>query len=262
VTVTDPGPDVNAGKYTGLHTKYYDAAGFDPIACPMLRDDGLDSNCPSEQQRTMSTEDGPVAQCPACGAELPTARYEKTVTCTYCSAKHVNTTCLALQSEVLVRCKFGYELTRVTSCNDPAAIGLADRTGVVDLDDVIPVVRVTGPLEKGVEVFRRGDLAWERTWTASALRNGHVQVKHGDGAFQGEFFDERAALDEIRLDARRSRQRSALQAFVTNLREEPILTIVTQVSEITGSFVRAVYSLIVVSIVVALVIAAFKLLLS
>jgi hypothetical protein len=212
----------------------------------------------------MSTEDGPVAQCPACGAELPLARYEKTVTCTYCSAKHANTTSLVLESEVLVPGTFGHELTRVASCTDPAAIRLADRVGVVDLDDVIPVVRVEGPLEKGVEVFRRGELGWERTWTASALRDGRVRVKHRDAAFQSEFFDEEAAVDDIRLDARRSQQRSrnALQAFMTNLREDPIMTIATQFSRIMEGFMRAAYLVIVLAIAVAFAIGVFKFLLS
>jgi hypothetical protein len=209
---------------------------------------------------SLLTEDGRVAQCPACGAELPLARYEKTVTCTYCSAKHANTTSLVLESEVLVPCELGYELTRVTSCTDPAAIRLADRDGVVDLDDVIPVVRVEGPLEKGVEVFRRGELGWERTWTASALRNGRVQVKHGDAAFQSDFFDEKAAQDDIRLDARRSQQRSrnALQAFMTNLREDPITTVVSQFSRIMEGFMKAASFLIGLAIAIAFAIAAIK----
>jgi hypothetical protein len=126
----------------------------------------------------MAIEDAPAPRCPACGGDLPVAPYEKTVTCTYCSAQHANTACLALESEVLVASPFGYELRRVTRCEGPTAIGLAGRDGLLHVDDLIPVVRVTGPLAEHVEVFRRGNAAWVRTWTASSLRDGRVKVKH------------------------------------------------------------------------------------
>jgi hypothetical protein len=204
----------------------------------------------------MAIEDAPAPRCPACGGDLPVAPYEKTVTCTYCSAQHANTACLALESEVLVASPFGYELRRVTRCEGPTAIGLAGRDGLLHVDDLIPVVRVTGPLAEHVEVFRRGNAAWVRTWTASSLRDGRVKVKHEGAAFQSSFFDQHASLDDLRLDARPSKQqrRSWLQALGANLREAPIATLVTVIS----NGIRAALLLVLVAIAVAVAFVAYK----
>lgn len=101
-----------------------------------------------------------------------------------------------------MRGSIGLELARVATCTSPDAITVAEQTTVFRLEDLIPVARATDALESGTGVYRRAAVAWAFTYTSSPVRAGMVKVKHESSSFQDSFFDQDAALADIRVDAR------------------------------------------------------------
>jgi hypothetical protein len=139
--------------------------------------------------------------CPTCGGEVPEQLYRRTITCTYCSANHPNSLCLRAGDEVLTHGPLGLALARVTACNGPDAIVLTDER-TVKLEDVIPVTPAPPTIEARTAVYRRNVEPWVFTFTATALRDGQLKVKHDQAAFQDAFFDVAVTLDDLRLAAR------------------------------------------------------------
>lgn len=167
--------------------------------------------------------------CPTCGGDLPEVRHRRTIACPYCSANVPNPECVRIDDEVLVRGDIGLELARVTKCEGPDAITVAEK--VFRFEDLIPVVRATEELESGTCVYRCTAMIWRLTYTASRPQSGMLKVKHEDAAFQDSFFDQSAELADIRLDARPKElggvhgRRTTLGAWGARFRDSPVSTI-------------------------------------
>lgn len=162
--------------------------------------------------------------CSQCGGKLVGVAFERTVVCSYCQTAQPNLDCLAVGQELICEDEWGrLTLVTVVACRGPDEIDVAGPK-TLKLEDVTPVVRPPDSLASGTQVFYRGFVGWERTWTASAAKRGTVKVKNADASFQDDFFNRETSLGSVRIPAKSTdrHHRTAGEALLEAARADPM----------------------------------------